>query len=648
MRVSGFLTLLLTVFCIKLNAQTQQNEILFTVDETPVYTSEFLRVYNKNLDLVQDESQKDVDAYLKLFVNYKLKLKEAYALGYDKGASYLRELSNYKKQLAKSFMKDTKVTDALVEEAYERISYDINANHILVKLAETASPQDTLAAYKKIETLRDRALKEGFEKVRQEVHNGQTIYGEKLGYFSGFKMVYNFETAAFNTPVGNISKPFRTRFGYHIVNVLDKRPSRGERTVAHIMLVNKSNSTESPEAKIQDIYQKLNQGENFEALAKQFSDDKSTASNGGKLAPIVGGQLRSQEFEDVAFSLENVGDYSKPFQSAYGWHIVKLYNKKPIPDFESIKPELINKVERDDRSKLIDEALTSKLKDHYNITTSPDLSYFESILTNDYFNRTWALPEDFQVGNPLVKIGKRQFSYKHFGDYLVRAQRALTPKTSLKALVASKYDSFLNENLVRYHENNLEDENEEFANIVTEYRDGLLLFDLMEKNIWNAASKDTLEVKAFYENHKTNYISEEKIDAVVASSSNKKALKKVANWFKKGYDIEKIKPLVNTEDNIVVLFSSGILDKNHQTLPENLVFQKGISKILKHNDAYVVVKTNDILPKKQQTFTEAKGAVINDYQQEKETNWVNSLHEKYQVKINEEVLEKVKNQIKNN
>ena len=300
---------------LNVKGQSVDNDVLFTVANEPVYASEFLRVYNKNLDLVQDESQKDVDEYLKLFTNYKLKLKEARNLELHEKPSYKRELSSYKKQLAKNYITDSKVTDELVKEAYERMSYELNANHILIKVDENANPQDTLAAYNKIIKLRERALNEGFEKVRAEVHNGQTVYGEKLGYFGGFKMVYKFETVAFNTNVGDVSKPFRTRFGYHIVNVLDKRKSRGERTVAHIMVVeNKSDSlAEKPEVRIQDIYKKLNQGEAFESLAKQFSDDKNSAPKGGMLKTFSGGQIRAKEFEDVAFTLENIDDVSEPF-----------------------------------------------------------------------------------------------------------------------------------------------------------------------------------------------------------------------------------------------------------------------------------------------------------------------------------------------
>ncbi|MGA1226961.1 MAG: peptidylprolyl isomerase [Tamlana sp.] len=650
MQLRDFFTVLFAILFFNLNAQTNSKEVLFTVGDEPVYTSEFLRVYNKNLDLVQDESQKDVDAYLKLFTNYKLKLKEAKALGLDTKPSYLRELSNYKKQLANSFMKNSKVTDALVEEAYERISYDINANHILVKLSEKASPQDTLIAFDKIMKLRERALNEGFEKVREEVHNGQTIYGEKLGYFSGFKMVYKFETAAFNTPVGEISQPFRTRFGYHIVKVLDKRKSRGEVTVAHIMVVEKKGDSlaDMPEDRIQDIYKKLNQGEDFESLAKQFSDDKNSAQRGGMLQPFSGGQLNAPEFEDVSFSLENIADVSEPFKTNYGWHIVKLYGKKPIPEFVAIKPELIEKVKRDDRSKLIDEALVNKLKKQYQISHNQQaLTYFESILNNNYFKRTWELPENFKADMPLVKIGNRQFTYKNFGDYLIETQRNPIQQTSYQSIITDKYEAFLSENLINYHEDNLEDENEEFANIVGEYRDGLLLFELMENTIWNTAKTDSLEIQDYYNTYQGKYKFPERVDAIIASSTNQKTLKKVSKLLSQGMTLDQIKTLINSNDKIGVIFTSGLFDKDHQALPEKFDFKKGISKIYKQNNAFVVVQVKEVLPESQKTFEEAKGMVISDYQTLKEENWVKELSEKYKVVVNEKALQQVKTQIKN-
>jgi len=650
MHLRYLFTLFLACSTLIVKAQTDNKDVLFTLDEAPVYASEFLRVYNKNLDLVQDETQKDVDEYLKLFTNYKLKLAEARHLELHEKPTYKRELASYKKQLSKNYITDSKVTDALVKEAYDRMVYEVNANHILVKIDADASPQDSLVAYNKIAALRVRALEESFEKVRAEVHNGQTLFGEKLGYFGGFRMVYKFENAAFNTPVGAVSDPFRTRFGYHIVNVLEKRKSRGERTVAHIMVAeNKTDAlAEKPEVRIQDIYKKLNQGEAFEALAKQFSDDKNSAPKGGMLKAFSSGQIRSKAFEDVAFNLANTGDVSKPFKTDFGWHIVKLHKISEVPTFEAMESELVEKVKRDTRSKLIDDALTNTLKSKYNISASqPNLEYFEAILNDDYFKRTWALPQDFKGAQPLVKIGNKQFSNNDFAVHLINTQRNGSKKESIAALVSKKYEAFLKASLIQYQEDNLEFENEDYAHIVSEYRDGLLLFDLMETTIWNTAKTDSIGIQEFFESHKSNYKKSKRVDAVVASSAKSKTLKKVSKLLSKNMPLEEIKSLVNSNDNVNVIFTSAIMDKMHQALPKDFNFVKGLSKIKKHNDAFVVVQVKDVLPEEQKTFEEAKGSVISDYQNNKESNWLKGLSAKYNIVINQEVLSKVKSELKN-
>lgn len=635
---------------LKTSAQATAENVLFTVADEPVYVSEFIRVYNKNLDLVQDESQKDVDEYLTLFTNYKLKLQEAKALNLHTKPSYTRELANYKKQLAKSYIADTKVTEALVKEAYQRISNDVKANHILVRVDETASPQDTLAAYNEIVKLRQRALDEGFEKVRKEVHNGKTIFGEELGYFSGFKMVYKFENVAYNTEIGEVSEPFRTRFGYHIVKVFDKRQSRGERTVAHIMIALNSKDTlsGSPETRIREIYQKINQGEDFEALAKQFSEDKSSAAKGGLLKPFSGGQLSVPIFEEVAFDLDSVGDISTPFKSRFGWHIVKLYEKTPVAPFKDLKAELEVKVKRDARSKLIDDALHTKLRKRYYVQEAPEaLAYFESILDEGYFKNGWQLPEDFNPEGPFIKIGKKQLTYGDFGTYLLKNQRNFQKKEPFANVVKKNYDAFLNSNLVAYQEENLEFENEDYANIVAEYRDGLLLFDLMESTIWNAGSNDSTEVQNYYEAHKEDYFTPRRIDAVVASAAKQKTIKKVAKLLEQGMEVDKIKKLVNSNDKIEVAFTTDKMNATHQALPKDYNFKKGVSNVYRHNDAYVVILGKEILPKLLKTFEEAKGAVISDYQEYKEANWVKELRAKYKITVNEAALAEVKKTVNN-
>ncbi|MHA7943456.1 peptidylprolyl isomerase [Formosa sp. 3Alg 14/1] len=646
---SVFMLLLLTVSVVG-TAQITSDDILFSVDDSPVYASEFLRVYNKNLDLVKDESQKDVDAYLQLFINYKLKLAEAKALKLDEKPAYKKELLSYRNQLAQNYLVDNAVTEELVEEAYTRLKTDVKARHILVKVDANAAPKDTLAAYMEIVKLRNRLIGEGFDKVQKDVHDGKEIFAEDLGYFSAFKMVYSFENAAYNTQVGDVSQPFRTRFGYHVVQVLDKRPSRGTVKVAHIMIVKnaKGDTISQPEVRINEIYKKLTQGESFESLAKQFSEDKNSANEGGELAPFSMGQISSSEFETEAFNLVLVDQYSKPFKTDFGWHIVKLLEKKPVPPFSEIKEELEDKVKKDSRSERIDESRIQKLKMAYNIAEEqPAIPYFIKILNKTYYTNTWELPSKFKAETELFQLGEHVYTYKDFGDYMVKRQNLFSDKVSFEKIVEINYNTFLEKELKSYQEANLENENSEFANIVGEYRDGLLLFDLMETEIWNAGNTDTVAVQEYYETHKENYSWNMRVDAIVGASVDRKVIKKTARLLKKDVPLEDIKAKFNVNDEIHVIFTTGILEKNHQSLPENFEYKTGVSSIYEFNDGYIVAKVKQVLPKTLKSFEEAKGSVINDFQTEKEDLWMQELHAKYTVTVDESVLTKIRNDINN-
>ena len=303
-----------------LSAQSS-NQVLFTINDKPYYTDEFIRVYNKNLDLVKDESQKDLDHYLELFVGYKLKVTKANALGLQNNPQYQNELKSYRTQLSKNYLTDSKVTKELIDEGYARSLKEVRAAHILLTVDENAKPEDTLAAYKSIIELRNRVLKgEDFGQLAFQYSQDPSAKENRgdLGYFSAFRMVYPFETAAFTTPKGAVSQPVRTRFGYHIIEVKDIRDNRGDVTVAHIMLMNPTDDSptelEKNKTTIFEIYNKIQQGESFEALAKQFSQDKSSASKGGVLNRFGSGQLSSEEFETVAFSLQNPTDIRNLFK----------------------------------------------------------------------------------------------------------------------------------------------------------------------------------------------------------------------------------------------------------------------------------------------------------------------------------------------
>lgn len=627
-------------------ASAQEKTVLFTVNEVPVYTNEFKRVYNKNLDLVKDDSQKDIDNYLDLFVKYKLKIAEAKTLGLDKKPTYLREFGNYKDQLAKNYLNDNKVTDQLVEEAYNRLQTEVDANHILVKLEENASPRDSLLAFQEIQKLRIRAINEGFDVVKKDIHNGRTLFAEELGYFTAFKMVYSFENAAYNTPVGEWSAPFRTQFGYHVVLVKDKRKNRGDVTVAHIMLLDKEDS-EDNQSRINEIYKRIKQGEDFGALAKQFSEDKSSSSNGGQLNTFSAGQLSSKIFEDQAFALEQAKDVSKPFKSEFGYHIVKLIEKHGIKSFSELAPELKNKIKRDSRSKVINDKRLEGLYNKYNVSkTTPDLTPIVSILNDTYFSSSWKIPADFKGETQLFKIGNTVFSQHDFAEFLLKSQRKRQAKVALEKLVADNYILFVESSLKIYQEENLENENEDYAQILMEYRDGLLLFDLMETEIWNAAKQDSIGLQQYFALHHDNYFYDVRVDAIVASSAKKSSIKKVAKMLSSNVSPDAIKAQLNSESKINVSFIEDILDANHQALPKDLKLETGVSTIFTHNDAYSVVNIKSVIPKTPKSFKEAKGHVMADFQEEKEKEWMSGLAKKYKVVINQEALNQVKEQLK--
>lgn len=645
--MNKYFHVLIVLFSINIASfgQVKSDDVLFTVNDESVLASEFIRVYGKNLDLVQDQSQKDVDEYLKLFVNYKLKLAEARALEFDKKPTYLKELNGYKKQLSKSYLTDNKVTDALVNEAYERISYDVNARHVLVRIEEFDT--DTTDVYKKILDLRARFLKEGFDKLRTSAHNQNTVFVEDLGYFSGFKMAYAFESEAFKTPIGEISQPFRTQFGYHVVEVLDKRKSRGEVTVGHIMVLNEQkDSTIVAEERIKEIYNLFQQGQEFESLAKQFSEDKSSAKNGGKLSAFKSGQLSSVKFENEAFKLQNSLDVSAPFQSDYGWHIVKLYNKKPLEPFEEVKRSLEQRVKRDSRSKLINSAMSKKLREKYKISSSNKaLPYFQELIDDRFFSKTWSIPESLEKDKEFVTIGNKVYTYLDFANYLNVAQRAVKGKLLPKDLINFQYEAFLDKEVLAFHEENLEFENKEFANVLNEYREGLLLFDLMETKIWNAVKKDTVALQKHYEANKDKYVWPERVEAIVITSANEEDVKKAKKALEDQTSIEDIKAQININNKQNIIVTTGIMSKEDQSLPEDFLVKKGVSEIYKNNKSFHVAEVIEILPESTKSFKDAQGPVTSDYQTIYEANWMQELTDKYKVKINQEILEKVKSQI---
>lgn len=625
-------------------AQFKNDQVLFSVGNETVMANEFIKLYNKNLNLIQDQSQKDVDEYLKLYQIYKLKLQQARDLRLDEKEEYINEFNKYKKQLSSNYLTNITVKEQLVKEAYDRSVKEVNVDHILVILDKSAT--DTSAAYSEALRLRDVLIQENdFNKIKSQVHNGETVFAEQLGYFSVFKVVYPFESIAYNTPIGEVSMPFRTQFGYHVLRVNDKRTSY-EVTAAHIMILNKNDDTSmNPEERINEVYNLYKAGQKFEDLVKQYSEDKNSSGKGGKLNTFKAGQLGSSEFEEQALKL-NVGEVSKPFKTKYGWHIVKLIDKKESEAFEDVKSSFETKVKRDSRSKIIDQTFINDLKTLYKVPQYFDLSYFEHIVNDSIYTNQWTVPVDLPQDKVLFDFGDKKITYSDFANYIQSNQRQ-SKNLDNKTLVNSLFQDFIRKKLIAYHEENLEKMNPEYAAILSEFRDGLLLFDVMQEKVWGAVEKDTIALKKYYLANKSKYIWPERADVDIISSPNKTSIIKARQALIEAKSIQEIKELMNTKNNQNIITTSGVFSKTYQAFPKDFTFTVGISEIYEHNNSFYVVLINKILPKTPKEFDETKGKVISDYQEILEKDWIEELRNSYQIKVNKKTLKKVKKYLKN-
>ena len=653
MKLKNLFLGLFMIVALMSNAQSNSKEVLFTIDGKPYYTDEFIRVYNKNLDLVKDESQKDLDQYLDLFVGYKLKVNKANKLGLQNNTQYQNELKSYRVQLAKNYTTDSKVTKELVDEGYSRLLKEINASHILITVNENADPADTLVAYNKALGIRDRILKgEDFGTVAQEVSQDPSAKENKgnLGYFTSFRMVYAFENGAYKTPVGRISMPVRTRFGYHLIKVNDIRDNRGEVSVAHIMILKTKDGVDVPAAKntIEDVYKKLQQGEKFDELAKQFSEDKSSSSKGGVLNRFGSGQLSSDEFENQAFGLTKENPISKPFETQFGWHIVKLIDKYPIKSYDNSKVELENKISKDDRSRLITNSLNEKLRKKYLIKKDAKLyTAIVKCISNDFYDAKWELPADTKkYSGTLFSVGTKKILGTNFLDYIYSKQKSGITLKPVEKLADKLFENFADDQRNQYNDENLENEFPEFSAVMDEYRDGLLLFDLMDKEIWQRSKTDSTGLKAFYETQKNKHLWKTRVNAEIYSSTKLDILKKALVMIKKNQSSKEIKDKFNTQEVLNIMTNEGVYEEGAEALPKETKMEVGVSEITNKGEYYFITKITKVIPSGVKTLEECRGKLVNDYQQYLEQNWVNELKKEFSINVNHDVFENVKKQIK--
>lgn len=730
--------------------------VILTIGDKKFTTDEFFQSFTKNQFSDDTTKPTNISEYLQLYTNLKLKVLGAQGEGRDTTASFREEMASYRQQLAQPYFTDKVLVDNLVAEAYERMKQDARISHILLLVPPDAAPADTLSAFRAITALRGRILQKeiDFEEAAKQFSKDPSSApkGGDLGsYFSVFKTVYPFENAAYTLPIGQISDPVRTAAGYHLMKVTDRRPSRGKVQVAHILISASPSATEegkaAAKAKAEKAYSLLQQ-EAWEIVCRDYSDDATTKSNGGMLREFGASEM-VPEFEDMAFSLQKVGEISKPFLTNYGWHIVKLMKRKPVESFTEVAPQLRQKVTTDTRGEVVKEAVYKKLRVAYKINEFASIkenaiSKFDSALL---FGQ-WKLIEPLESSlekKTLLQIENKAYTVNQFYEFVRDSQRPVMPGSSISVLGQRYYRLFVNKKLVETEEENLEKKYPEFRALMTEMRDGVLFSQAMEANVWEPSLGDSLGQKQYWGQNKEKYRYPERAFASIVATDSDTLLKRAQESLqskpyqlrRKGDDLlfdaqvttlsEKHREalvdvaltMINNENYLVEVSSYGsteepdslssirlqnaikalkndnvpltrIMEKDYgkfkpvSTASRNrrVSFQffseskKDLEKALnalklgtititegaysKGTNAYLdaarweigkqIVSVNGkkawveiskIEPARNKTFAEARGAVINDFQKQLETNWLNQLRQKYGVKVNDEELKKL-------
>ena len=647
------------------NAQSKlDKQVLMTIGDQDITVKEFTDVYYKN-NLKSDViEKKSVDEYLDLFTTFRMKVMEAERLQLDTSAKFKKELAGYRKQLAKPFMSSDDITDDLVQEAYQRKQKDIRASHILIRCDKNALPSDTLKAYNKAMDIRKKALAKGadFAALADTYSDDPSAKGLKatadtparpgnhgdLGYFTVFDMVYPFETGAYNTKAGEISMPVRSDFGYHIIKVQSVTDAMGTIQAAHIFLQLPFDASEEDAAamkqKADNIYKELmdKDGKNWAEKVKQYTDDKGTIARDGALSPFPVSRI-VPEFVEACKTLE-IGQIAKPIRTNYGFHIIKLMGKSGVDTFEKEKQGLKERIEKDMRSKKSEEMVLKQVKSDYKFKQNDkNMEAFISSVDSSILRKAYEPSDKVDMNATLFSLEDKPTKVSEFVEY-IKKNMTTQKFASPSAYAYQLYESFRDAAILDYADAHLEDKYPEFKALVQEYKDGIMLFDLMDKEVWDKAVKDTIGLAEFHQRNASKYMWEDRAYATIITIAKPESLPKVKALLDSGIELDSLKSAVHRDSIPAVFVRKGHFQKGDNNFVDQTEWKVGVRNEIPStvDQSTTIVCIREVLQPEPKTLKEARGLVTSDYQVELEHKWVQALKDRYPVKIDEKVLDKVR------
>ncbi|MBX3101330.1 MAG: peptidylprolyl isomerase [Bacteroidetes bacterium] len=615
---------------------------------TQVTREEFEYVYQKNnggYKAAARHTPEQYRDYLNLYVNFRRKVMDAESRGMDTTRSFQDELAGYIKQLSQPYLIEKEVLESLITEAYKRSQEAIRVSHILIRLGEHPSPQDTLAAYRKILALRDSLLNHGadFETLarRHSQDPSAAANGGHLSWFSVFDFIYPFETAAYQTTTGGITPPVRTRYGYHLLKVHERMATHGMRNAAHILVrwgrIYAAKDSLAAMARAHEAYQKARTGTSWEEVVTEYSDDPNSRQKGGDLGERY---ISVPALQDMKYRLKP-GEISQPFPSEYGFHILKVNEPEKTPTLEESRAELKSLVTRDTRSQLAEQQLVDRLKKQYGYKETPATQErLLSIAGQSYVQRGFtgdSLPADL----PKAVL----FSYK--GGNITVAQllerirndrRRNMSRLSPEEALRQELNELARTTLLGYEEKQLAQKYPEFRHLTKEYRDGILLFSLTEEKVWRRAVEDSAGLRAFYNTHRDKYQGGNRVRMVEYRGSDSTQVTRLRNELQQTSNLAQIKDWYMKED-MAIRQSELVFDIESRSGQEFARMAPGyVTELSQEGNLWTVFYLVEQISPGTKSFEEAKSEVITDYQNELERRWLEELATRYPYKLNDKVL----------
>ena len=627
--------LLATICCALCINVKAQDEVLMTINGEPITKAEFEYIYNKNnSDNAIDK--KTLDEYVELFVNFKLKVAEAKAQGLDTTKSFKRELNGYRKQLAKPYLTDAELEDALYKEAYSHFSEDCEVSHILIK----TEGEDTLASYNKaLEVIARLNAGEDFGKVADETSADQSVTRNHgyLGWFTALQLVWPFEKAMYDLPLNQISTPIKSDYGYHVIKVHNRRPAWGQVNARHIMKVCSESMSEDMQNKkyqeMVEIKKRLDAGEDFATLAKELSDDKASAQKGGDLGWFGIGRM-VRDFEVATYAL-NPGETSEIIKTRFGYHIINLKEKRGVEPFEKKKADIQRMMQYDSRSTAAKTSFINKLKKEYNFQ-----------INNNEVVKAKVLAVQYADNDSLLKIKALEHdgALITFADQVIPTSEIVSYYVMTKTMgndIDAKIEQIAEMKLMQYEDSQLENKYIDFANLMKEYHDGILLFEVSNREVWEKAIKDKKGLEKYFKQNRKNYTwSEPRYRGFVVKCKDEATAKRLNKEIKRMNPdsvVNYVRTKVNNDSITFATIERGLWKQGENSHVDLTQFKQTNTQVEVNEKLPIVITIGKKL-KKPETYIDVRGTITADYQNHLEKLWIENLRNKYTVEINQEVL----------